>query len=249
MSIDVIGRRIVHYPKQSDKFEFDHEVAAIFPDMAVRSIPMYSEAHRLHVSLLLDRFLDQESTRVVDVGASRGEFFKEICNQLQWPVKQQHPRIDMVAIDSSADMLKMLTGEMPGVTPIVSKVEDLEPNPESADVICMMYVLQFIEKDTDKLKALRWAHETLKPGGVLILGQKDASTDTYLPMFTDEYIRFRIRNGYSLSEIKAKTAALKNSMWPISPAWLEDICLQAGFIDYVVTSRWLQFSTSICVKR
>lgn len=249
MSIDVIGKRIVHFPRQDDKFEFDHEVAAIFPDMAVRSIPMYAEAHRLHVSMLLDRFLDQDHIRVLDVGASRGEFFKEVCNQLQWPLEQRHPRMDLVAIDSSESMLKLLCGEVPWVRPIVSKVEDLQPEPNSADVICMMYILQFIQSHTDKLKALQWAYETLKPGGVLILGQKDEVTDTYLPMFSDEYIRFRIRNGYSLAEIKAKTAALKNSMWPISPAWLEDMCYQAGFIDYVVTSRWLQFSTSICTKR
>lgn len=249
MSVDIVGNRIVHYPSNVDKFEFDQEVAAVFPDMAARSIPMYAEAHRLHVSLLLDRFLDQERTKVVDVGASRGEFFKEICNQLQWPYTKRHPRIDLEAIDSSAPMLTLLTADIPWVTPVVSKIEDLPPAPRTADIVCMMYVLQFIQSDADKLKALRWAYETLKPGGVLILGQKDTVTDTYAGMFADEYMRFRVRNGYTLGEIAAKTAALKNSMWPTSPAWLEDMCIQAGFIDYAVTSRWLQFSTSVCTKR
>ena len=131
MSIDVIGKRIVHFPREADKFEFDSEVATIFPDMAKRSIPMYEEVHRLHVSLLLDLFIEREQVRVIDVGASRGEFFLEICNQLQWPLEQRHPRIDLVAIDSSESMLKLLSSEMPWVSPIVSKVEDLTPEPNS----------------------------------------------------------------------------------------------------------------------
>ena len=249
MSIDVIGKRIVHFPREADKFEFDSEVATIFPDMAKRSIPMYEEAHRLHVSLLLDLFIEREQVRVIDVGASRGEFFLEICNQLQWPPACPNPRFSFVAIDSSKAMLDLLQKDLPWVAAIPSKIQDLVPDPESADVISMMYILQFIEDDADKLKALRWAYETLKPGGILILGQKDQITDTYLGMFSDEYVRFRMRKGYSLAEILAKTKALKNSMWPISPAWLEDMCIQAGFMDYVVTSRWLQFSTSICTKR
>lgn len=249
MSIDIEEGRIVHYPANVVKFEFDNEVASIFPDMAERSIPLYAEVHRLHVSLLMDRLLTRDFVNLIDVGASRGEFFREVCNQLQWPLDKAHPRISMVAVDSSQAMLDLLSAEMPGVHTVHARAEGLETDPGSADVICMMYILQFIEEDKDKLRVLRWAYDSLKPGGMLILGQKDLITDTYGHMFTEEYHRFRMSKGYTMEEIRAKTDALRFSMWPSTPTWLEDMCIQAGFMDYAVTSRWLQFSTSICTKR
>lgn len=243
-------QKIVHYPKNATRFEFDREVAVIFPNMARRSIPMYEEAHRLHISLVLDKFIDgHEDVQVVDVGASRGAFLKEICNQLQWPIDRRHPRIRMLAIDSSADMLELLQAEMPGVSILHAEAQGLRSLDGSADVISMMYVLQFIQDPADKLAVLQWAYDSLKPGGYLLLGQKDLVSKEYEELFAQEYYRFRYRNGYTHEEIVAKTQALKNSMWPSTPAWLEDMCIQAGFSDYAVTSRWLQFSTSICTKR
>jgi tRNA (cmo5U34)-methyltransferase len=120
---------------------------------------------------------------------------------------------------------------------------------EPADFISMFYLLQFLPTDKEKLSALRWAYRTLRPGGILFLGQKDLTTDNHTSQFSAEYYRFRMANGYSLGEIEAKTKALKNAMWPIHPAWLHDLCVEAGFTDYVETTRWLTFSTSMCTKQ
>lgn len=239
--------RVTHFPANPNKFEFDAEVTAAFPDMAVRSIPNYEETHRLHVALLRPVF-EQGSVTVCDIGASRGHFFREICNQLQVPVSTGSPSFTFIAVDSSAPMMAALQAEMPWVCAVVADARHMVDLEEPADVISMFYVLQFIEEDADKLSVLRWAQRNLKPGGVLLLGQKEEVSDTYLGMFTDEYYQFRMDNGYSIEEIRAKTKALANSMWPSSPAWLESLCYSAGFIDYVETTKWLQFSTSMCVR-
>lgn len=247
MSVEEIAGNAVHYPKRRNVFEFDDEVSRIFPDMAMRSIPMYREAHRLHVSMLKGT-LSQERVVVYDIGASRGHFFKEVCNQFQLPSDQGRDGFHFVAVDRSLPMLLALKGEMPWVKTVEADAAHLIDIKEQADVICLFYILQFLNGDHDKMALLRWAYRNLKPGGVLILGQKDEPTDTYSAMFANEYYKFRMDNGYSLEEIKAKTEALKGSMWPSTPVWLESMCYEAGFRDYVETTRWLQFSTSICTK-
>lgn len=247
MSVDKIADQLVHYPKRRDVFEFDEEVSRIFPDMAVRSIPMYREVHRLHVALL-SGLLSQQRVVVYDIGASRGHFFREVCNQFQIPVGQGSERFKFVAVDKSKHMLAALQEEMPWVQTVCEDACELPDLKEQADVICLFYILQFLEGNDRKTDLLKWAHRNLHEGGVVILGQKDEPTETYAKPFADEYYRFRMANGYSMEEIRAKTEALKNSMWPSSPAWLESMCYNAGFKDYVETTRWLQFSTSICTK-
>ena len=196
MTLKIENGRVIHYPT-GDKFAFDGEVALIFPDMARRSIPLYDEVHRMHASLL-SHVWDTKSAHVVDVGASRGEFFRAICNQLQCSERHPPSWLRLTAIDSSPHMMARLKDDMPKVEVITGYAQDLQPLEHKADVISMFYILQFIEADADKLKALRWAADNLKPGGVLLLGQKDTVTHTYDAMFTREYHNFRRRNGYTI---------------------------------------------------
>lgn len=247
MSVDIVEGRVVHYPRRS-VFQFDEEVSRIFPDMAMRSIPMYEEAHRLHISMFKDRILGQPRTVFYDVGASRGQFFKELCKQLQINLKTGSVGFACTAIDNSAPMLTRLKAEMPWVHTVEADAAYLIDFKEPADFICMFYILQFLQTDQQKLDALKWAYRNLKDGGVLFLGQKDLTTDTHTELFANEYYRFRMDNGYTLEEIRAKTEALKGSMWPINPARLEDLCYGARFSDFVETTRWLTFSTCMCTK-
>lgn len=247
MSVKEIAGNKVHYPKHADKFQFDEEVSQIFEDMALRSIPMYEEAHRLHVSMLTET-LSEERVVIYDIGSSRGHFFKEICNQFQLPISEGSESFQFVAVDQSMHMLKALRKEMPWVKTIEADAAYLIDLPEQANVICMLYILQFLKTDEQKLSALKWAYRNLADDGILILGQKDDISKTYSESFSAEYYRFRMRNGYTWEEIEAKTLALKNSMWPSTPAWLESMCYGAGFVDYIETTRWLQFSTSMCTK-
>lgn len=248
MSLDHAEGRVVHFPQHHDVFQFDAEVSRIFPDMAARSIPMYEEAHRLHISLFSNEISLQERVTFVDVGASRGQFFRQLCNQFQIDLKAGDPRFNCIAIDSSAHMLALMGEEMPWVTRVEADASSLHDLPEKADFICMFYLVQFLQDEKDKLAALTWACRNLKEGGVLFLGQKEKEEYGFADRLSEEYYRFRMRNGYTLEEIRAKTAALKNSMWPSSRTWLESLTFSAGFKAYVETTRWLQFSTAFCVK-
>lgn len=248
MSLDKISDRVVHFPEYKGVFKFDAEVSRIFPDMAVRSIPMYEESHRLHLSLFKEEIQSAESVTFVDVGASRGQFFKQFCNQFQIDLKKGDPRFNCIAIDNSMPMLSMLTEEMPWIKTIEADASHLIDLPDPADYICMFYLLQFLREDKDKTAALSWAYRNLKKGGVLFLGQKEKEEFGFEDRLSREYYAFRMRNGYTAEEIAAKTAALKGSMFPISRSWLETLALSAKFTAYVETTRWLQFSTAFCIK-
>lgn len=237
-----------HYPEDPSKFVFDEEVARIFDNMATRSIPNYLPAHALHASLvvpslsgLVDRFV------VYDIGASRGEFFRSICRQAGVDESLGHPMFNFLAVDSSEPMLRLLRQDMPWVRTLVADAVTLDNFVQPADVINMSYLLQFIEHRGIRLRILKWAFDNLKPGGYLLLGQKN-KVGSFEQLFTNRYIQFRLDNGYTLEEVCAKTAALKNSMWPMSVPEMENLCYDAGFVDYVETTRWLQFSTSIAFK-
>ncbi len=237
-----------HYPADPDKFEFDSEVSGVFQDMALRSIPMYAEAHKLHVAMARE-VLNRASVTIWDIGSSRGHFFKEICNQLHIPQHSGAARIHGFAMDSSPYMVRFMVREFPWVNCIVGDVLDAPDMEAPADIINMMYVLQFIKEDHDKAEALKWAYRNLKNGGLLFLGQKDRIDGEFGNMFSEQYQAFRRLKGYSQKEIDAKTKALRNSMWPTRQAWLQDMCVNAGFYDYETTTQWLQFSTAVCIKK
>lgn len=235
---------VVHYPKRRDLFQFDDEVAAVFDNMAVRSIPMYNEVHRLHVSMFLH--LLYPGATVVDVGSSTGHLFRNIERERGVPLHETG--ITPIAVDLSEPMMDRLQNEFPNVHGVVGDITELGDLAKPADIMFCLYTLQFVNPEL-KVKALEWLIRNLKVGGVLVLGQKEVIDNTALrELFDDEYYKFRRDNGYTQEEIDAKTAALKNSMWPLPHDQMKAM-LQMHHVDFVVTSRWLQFSTIACIRR
>lgn len=252
MSLEIVNNRFVHFPKNAERFEFDGEVAQLFDDMARRSIPMYAAVHNLHAGLLQHRFpspTKETPLRVYDIGASRGGFLRTLCMTYGISPATGSRRFDFIAVDSSRPMLDLMSHELPWVTTLCVDALSLCDLSHKAHCISLLYILQFIKEDSDKLKLLQWAERNLIPGGLLLLGQKEVVTDSFSAGFDSLYYQFRKSNGYSDEEILRKTAALKNSMWPIRPEWLEDQCYRAGFIDFVYTTRWLMFSSAMCLKK
>lgn len=244
MSLVERGGDLVHTPKRRDVFEFDAEVASIFDSMAVRSIPMYEEVHKLHASLLRHKFLP--GAHVLDVGSSTGRLFRAIENQLGMPLCSTG--LVCTAIDSSVSMMERLRKEFPYVRTLVSNIHRTAPLYLKADVTYALYVLQFVPKE-GKSRAYDWIVDSLKPGGVLVLGQKEEYPDVvYSGDAQEEYYRFRRDNGYSQEEIDAKTVALAGSMWPVPAEELVEEFSSRG-VFLVETTRWLQFSTLVGVKR
>ena len=246
MSLEERSGKEVHFPSNPELFQFDAEVSKIFPSMAERSIPMYHEAHRAHVAML-HSWLEVAGVSVLDIGASRGGFLQHIVDA--YGEERCRKSMRFHAIDNSAPMCEYLGEDFPYATVewIDVTTEQFLTRRGRYDIVNMSYVLQFL--DPSKQEAvLRHAAYLVRPGGVLIIGQKD-----FVPGFTgllaqEEYIQFRIRNGYTRQEIEAKTRALRNAMFPLPDGAAARIIEQCGFEEVQETTRWMLFSTLFCIK-
>ncbi|HGS7906833.1 TPA: methyltransferase domain-containing protein [Pseudomonas aeruginosa] len=199
--------RPVHMPANPAKFEFDAEVAAIFPDMACRSIPDFLRAHDLHAELCRELF-EVGRNSVADLGASRGHFLGALSRRYG---KEFHA----YACDYSLPMVEHLRKDFPWAD---VELVDLTAPPffhdrRTYDVVNLSYVLQFITPAMQR-RVLAKVVEMVRPGGLLFIGSKYEVLGQVGEMLHRQYIEWRMERGYSREEIEAKTKALAGSMWP-----------------------------------
>lgn len=241
--VNTVPHHAAHFPTNPDKFEFDSSVAAVFDSMALRSIPNYAEVHRLHAEMFSDRFV--AGAVVCDIGSSTGALFHAIQHQ----IGASTGRVGMTccAIDTSPAMMDTLKDRYPDVTPIVGDIATLPDLPMPADFMACLYVLQFMT-GRQRSDALDWIKRNLAPNGVLILAQKELEPYRHASMFSRTYYNLRRRNGYTQAEIDKKSAALKNSMWPVSPEEMSWELAQRS-LSYTETTRWVQFTSGVVTHR
>jgi len=231
-----------HFPANPSRFVFDASVAAIFDDMADRSIPLFREAHRNNVKLA-EPWLASDP-QVLDVGASRGAFLLELDRLYGID------NFDVRATDISPEMVAYMREDFPSV-----QVDQLDITTSAFlncshtyDVINFTYVLQFIPKELQRI-VLAKVCAMVKPGGVLFIGQKNKDDSPAGQMLHKQYIKWRMDNGYTQEEIDAKTKALAGSMWPTDEAMLIGDLKGAGMVEVVRTCSWGPFSNLMCIKR
>jgi tRNA (cmo5U34)-methyltransferase len=240
------GTRPVHFPANPNVFEFDAEVSRIFPDMAQRSIPMYHEAHRAHVAMVAG-YLSTGIRSVLDIGASRGAFFAHLKDQPTLKAQIDAGYLRLTGVDPSPHMCNMLAEEHPEVEICEDTLTNFVPasHPDwrshRYDVVVLNYVLQFIEPEFQR-RAFQQAMRLVAPGGYLFYGHKERLPGLVGELAQEEYIEFRVRNGYTREEIVAKTKALKGAMYTVSNDTIIDWLKGEGF-EVTQTTRWMAFNT------
>ena len=119
MSLTHAQGKHIHFPATPDKFEFDAEVATIFDSMALRSIPMYAEVHRMHVEMFADKFV--KGAVVADIGASTGNFFTQIELQIG---KHEAEMADPNLFTKNPNRFAALAAEMEKLRGSLEKMEE-----------------------------------------------------------------------------------------------------------------------------
>lgn len=236
--------RAVHFPKDPDLFSFDGEVSAIFPDMAKRAIPNFYASHATHAHMLKPWV--RPGLSIMDVGASRGAFFQAL--QHAYPQEWADGQFKLFAIDNSEDMCMHLRRDFPSITTSMIDITTIgfRELPIQYDVVCCHYVLQFLPERFQQ-PVLEKLLDMVKPGGVFIYGHKARHYGTLGQIAHEEYIQFRLRNGYTPEEIAAKTQALKGSMFPLDHTRLMET-LQRECSEVQETYRFMMFSTLFARK-
>lgn len=192
-------------------FAFDEAVANVFPDMIRRSVPGYELVVPM-TGLMAARSLRSEAQPTVyDLGCSLGATTLAILKALD-ALAIPSSNLQIMAVDNSAAMLEQARANVtdPRVRFVEADVAAL--NLESANVVTMNWVLQFLASDT-RLTVLSRIRDSLKAGGILLLSEKVRSDDEATEQFNNAaHVDFKRANGYSELEISQKRSALEQVM-------------------------------------
>lgn len=215
-------------------FEFDADVARVFPDMVRRSVPGYAEL--VGLSGLIARRVAGPGARCYDLGCSLGAVTRSI-------LRQTGPDVSVVAVDNAQAMIEGLQARLADEAGIdTGRVETLCADIrsiaiEQASLVVLNLTLQFVPIE-ERLALLQRIRAGLAPGGALILAEKFASPEGRAgDWLTTLHEDFKRANGYSELAIARKRTALEQVLIPESLEEHERRLAEAGFDGSV---RWFQ---------
>ena len=225
-------------------FTFNENVARVFDDMLLRSVPLYCEVLKQQARMSMRYY--QAGSRVYDLGCSHGNLGMILLDLFgETPFK-------LVGVDTSWAMVKRYKkrlaehGKGRCVDLICGGMEDVTI--KNASVVVLNLTLQFLTPEK-RDRMIQTAYDGLRPGGVLLLTEKTVHPDAGLADLELEfYSQFKRENGYSDLEISQKRDALEKVLIPESLACHERRILSAGFSLFNVWLKWFNFTSMLAVK-
>lgn len=225
-------------------FVFDHQVAAVFPDMIQRSVPGYATIIHM-IGQIAERY-SQPGTTLYDLGCSLGAATLAMRHQVA------SANCKIVAVDNSVDMInrcQTIIDADTGATPVELKCADVQTvSIDNASVCVLNFTLQFIPV-AERLSLLTRVAQNLTPGGVLVLSEKIAFEDPELQqLMTDLHHNFKRANGYSELEVAQKRSALENVLIPETLRCHRERLIKAGFKSVECWFQCFNFASIIAIK-
>ena len=225
------------------RFEFTEEVAEIFDNMAVRSIPMYKEVHYSLIEWARTFF--QEPAKIYDIGCSTGTAILSLSQNLDFPTK-------FVGVDLSKPMIEQARVKLQNI-PKHHEVElkcenalDIEYSESMMTIV--NYTLQFIQVPL-RQALLRKIYEGLRPNGILFISEKvRSSSESFQELMTKSYEKFKFERGYTMNEIERKKEALDNVLIPYTLEEHFSLLKEVGFATYEILYKSNNFVTLVARK-
>ena len=231
--------------KTQGDFVFNEQVADVFEDMAVRSIPGY-ETIVSTIGGFAKKYY-RSNSNIYDLGCSLGGVTFEICEQLG------ESDFNLVAIDNSEAMIERLVEKKTKIGGLENSVkvlcEDINDTAiENASIVILNFTLQFLPPKC-RNQLIKRIYNSLIPGGILVLSEKIVLDDRSLNnLFIEMYHKFKESNGYSELEISQKRLALENILIPEPISVHKSRHVSAGFNSFEVWFQHLNFVSMISLK-
>lgn len=225
-------------------FKFNTEVATVFDDMVVRSVPFYKEMQRMVAELAKDFAV--KGTNIYDLGCSTGTTMLSLDKVLS-------EDIHFVGIDNSDEMLKKCEANLKEGNvhrKVTYENQDLNNGIElrNPSVVIFCLTLQFL-RPLNREKILRKIAESLPLNGAVILIEKILTEHSICNrLFIEHYYQFKKRNGYDEIEIARKRESLENVLVPYQLSENESLLKSCGFRFTEVFFKWYNFSGLIAIK-
>ena len=229
-------------------FQFNEEVANVFDDMLVRSVPFYLEQQCL-IEEIAHCFALPDS-RAVDLGCSTGTTLIRLAKLLDSSIK-------LVGYDNSEPMLDRARSNAAELG-VSNRIEfcygDFNENfddlvIEKASVVTICWTLQFV-RPLRRDRLIQKIYEGMVDGGVLIVTDKVLTNDSNMNrFFIDFYYNFKRRNEYTENEISKKREALENVLIPYRLDENFELFRRNGFSTVETFFQWYNFAGFLCVKQ
>ena len=206
-------------------WEFNNDVAKTFVQHARKHIPDYDKVINLSVGLC--RPLPKDS-KIVDIGCATGETVRRLCNS---------GFRNVLGVDNSQAMLDQCDSEFGSY--VLSNQFPSERGP--FDVVICNWTMHFMQ---NKLEYLESIYNNLESSGFLILSEKTVNSGIDL----DLYHAFKISQGVSYLEVKAKAQSLINSMFINDAGWYWSNLERMGFNRISIVNAAPCFTTFLAYK-
>jgi tRNA (cmo5U34)-methyltransferase len=225
-------------------FEFNDEVADVFPDMLERSIPGYSATIQA-IGALASRYV-RPGTRCYDLGCSLGAATLVMRQNIAVP------ECEIIAIDLAPAMItrchEIIAADDSDVRVSIIEGDVRQTIIEQASMVVMNYTLQFLsvgERDA----MIGKIYDGLIDGGIFVLSEKVINEDDRVEaLLLQMHHEFKRQNAYSDLEISRKRTALENILIPESIATHRVRLSKSGFRHSGVLLRHFNFVSIIAVK-
>jgi tRNA (cmo5U34)-methyltransferase len=228
-------------------FEFNSEVAEVFDDMLIRSIPFYLEQQ--YMIKEIGRKFWIPGRDIYDLGCATGTTLINLCREIDGP--------HFIGYDNSLPMLEQAEQKVKE-NGLEGRIEfrrfDLNEDIsqlslKNAGIVLMCWTLQFI-RPLQRDRLIRHIYDGLIEDGVLVVAEKVLTNSTHMNrFFIDLYYDFKKRNGYTDTEIQRKREALENMLIPYRVDENIEMFQRSGFKIVNLFFLWYNFAGFLCLKK
>ena len=229
---------------ENARWEFCGDTVKTFDEHIMGSIPFYNEGHDI-VCEISDYFIKSDSV-VYEIGTSTGEMILKLAKH-----NEKKQKVKFVGIDIEKDMIceakeKQKKLGIHNVSFIVCDGAEAEFEP--SDLIVSYYTMQFI-RPSQRQEIFNKIYNSLKWGGAFIMFEKVRAPDArFQDMMSGIYREYKLRQGYSASEIMSKTQSLKGVLEPFSTQGNVDLLKRSGFVDIMTIFKYVCFEGFLAIK-
>lgn len=227
-----------------DKWVFNEGVTRVFGEMLERSIPSYDRMRELVTNIGADYVLSKDlcGLPVLDLGCSTGEQIDRFLDVLPNRI---------VGCEVSKSMLSYSMEKYCGNERVSIFDVDICKQPFPADncgLISSVLTIQFTPIEY-RQNIIKKVYEALTDEGIFIFVEKIIG-DNY--DFTRTYERlyhtYKMKNGYSLHEIRDKKLKLEGVLVPVTNQFNIELLKQAGFTKIDTFWKDLNFIGYVAMK-
>ncbi len=229
---------------EAGSFEFNDDVAEVFPDMLRRSIPGYAASIRA-IGTLASRYV-QPGSRCYDLGCSLGAATLAMQQNISVPGCQ------IIAVDLAPAMIQrcreIIAASDSDVDVLIVEDDVRQITIEQASMVVMNYTLQFLSLE-ERDAMIGNIFDGLNDGGILVLSEKVLDEDDEVEkLLVAMHHEFKRQNAYSDLEISRKRTALENVLIPETISMHRTRLENAGFRHVGIWLRQFNFVSIIATK-